>query len=141
MGNVDRGIEGLWVDFGGGRDSNAFQVVAALESLFSDFFQLRALSEDDLAELITVVECFLSYCLHTRWNLHFCEAGLVERTFSDFPQLRFLHEGHFLYLLTVFEGPFSNNLHTGWYLHFSEASFVECLLSNFFQLVRHIYAL
>ena len=45
------------MNFGGFRDGDALQVVAGVEGLPSDFFQLRALREDDQAKTIAEKEC------------------------------------------------------------------------------------
>ena len=45
------------MNFGGFRDGDAFQVFTVIEGIFSDFFQLRALREDDRAEIIAEGEC------------------------------------------------------------------------------------
>ena len=80
-------FKGLWVDFGGFRDGDAFQIEAIVEGLIFDFFQLRALREDDLAETVTVLESVLPNGLHARRYLYFLEASPRERFISDLSQL------------------------------------------------------
>ena len=118
------------MDFGGGRDSNALQVSAVMEGLFSDFLQLRTLRKDNRTEIGAVGECPLSDALHACRYLHLCDAGPQERTISDLPQLRAFCESYLLKIVTIFEGLHSDALHARRYVHFLDSTSIEPLFSN-----------